>query len=201
VALIEPRIVTLPGGERCTIRCAAAADAPALMEHQGHMIHTDPNTVSEPSDKRRTLEEWTEILEKASADPWHLSLVAVQPPEPLILGGLAFHGGERRKVRHHGHFGISVDADWRGRGVGSALMRVMLDWAAAHTDIEKVCLGVFATNHGAQRLYQRLGFRPEHVSPMHFKLAPGKYVDDIWMALYVKPGLAPAGFKTWEKPG
>jgi RimJ/RimL family protein N-acetyltransferase len=198
VALIDPRTVALPRGERCTIRCVTAADAPALIEHQGHMVQTDPNTVSEPGDKRRTLEEWTELLEKDRADPWSLALVAVQPPDPLILGGLAFHGGDRRKVRHHGYFGISIHADWRGRGVGSALIRTMLDWAAAHPDIEKVCLGVFATNIGAQRLYHRLGFRQEHVSPMHFKIAPGKYVDDIWMALYVKPGLAPPGFETWR---
>ena len=61
-----------------------------------------------------------------------------------------------------------------------------------------MCLGVLETNAGARKLYDRLGFRLESTAPMHFKLGPGRYITDLWMAIYVKPGLAPDGFKTWR---
>ena len=56
-------------------------------------------------------------------------------------------------------------------------------------------------NVKARALYQRLGFREEGRSPRHFKFGPGSYVDDIQMAMYVKPGIAPVGFLTWRGPG
>ncbi len=179
-----------------------------MIEHQGHMIETDPNSVSEPADQRRTLQEQRASIAEMAASPTGLVVVAVlgddaqraathEPGDGMLLGALAFHGGNRRKVRHHGHFGLSVHADWRGKGVGSALITTVLDWGAGHEEIEKVCLGVFETNVGARRLYERLGFVQESRTPMHFKLGPGRYVDDLWMVIYVKPGIAPQGFRTW----
>jgi len=197
VATIDPRTIRLRHGNACLVRTAVEADAQAMVEHQGHMVRTDPNTVSEPDDQRRTVDEQREAIAAARREDGHLMLVAVQGEHGPVLGALSFRNGDRRKVRHHGHFGISVDADWRGKGVGSALITTLLDWAAAHPVIEKVCLGALETNTGARRLYERLGFVLEHVSPRHFKLGPGRYVADIWMAIYVKPGVAPREFRTW----
>jgi len=49
-----------------------------------------------------------------------------------LLGRIAFRNGNRRKLAHHGSFGIGVHHDWRGRGVGTALISALLDWASAH---------------------------------------------------------------------
>jgi RimJ/RimL family protein N-acetyltransferase len=207
MATIPPKAVRLKRHAVCTIRVAFEADAPAMLEHQAHMALTDPHTVSEPGEKRRTLAEQTELILKHREEPGSLMLVAIEGEDAsipaavagrgMLMGALAFHAGDRRKVRHHGHFGISVHADWRGTGVGSALIKALLDWARAHEHLEKVCLGVFEINAGARRLYERLGFRVESRAPNFFKLGPGRYVADLWMAIYVKPGVAPEGFLTW----
>jgi ribosomal protein S18 acetylase RimI-like enzyme len=63
--------------------------------------------------------------------------------------------------------------------------------------IEKVTLGVMDSNAGARRLYRRLGFRAECRQRRYFKFGDGRYADDVVMSVYVKPGVAPAGFATW----
>ena len=203
MAIIEPRMVSLPRGGRCLIRCAEPGDVDAMMAHQSHMVATDPHTVREPGDPKKPAAEWVEFINKSREEPAHLLIFAFLPSrgpgDPLggLIGGLSFTNGTRRKVAHHGHFGISVDAGWRGRGVGSAMIGVLLEWAAAHPVIEKVCLGTLATNAGAHRLYERLGFVEESRALRFFKLGPSHYVDDIQMAIYVKPGVAPEGFGTF----
>src|SRR5205823_1912443 len=119
------------------------------------------------------------------------------PPPGSIIGSLRFGCGDRRKVSHHGHFGLGVNADWRGQGLGRALIAALLDWGAAHATIEKVCLSVLEPNERARALYERIGFVQESRSLRHFRFGPGHYVNDVQMAIYVKPGIAPEGFETW----
>jgi RimJ/RimL family protein N-acetyltransferase len=52
--------------------------------------------------------------------------------------------------------------------------------------IEKVSLDVFATNHGAIRLYKRLGFVKEGLRPKEIKFGPGRYADGLTMYKFVK---------------
>jgi RimJ/RimL family protein N-acetyltransferase len=111
---------------------------------------------------------------------------------------LLFRNGNRQRLAHHGTLGIDVHGDFRGRGIGAELMKVLLDWAAANPLIEKVCLGTFANNAGARKLYERLGFREEGRQLRFFKMAPGEYADDVQMSIYTKPAMAPEGFLTWE---
>ena len=201
MALIEPRTVRVAGGS-CVIRAVEEAEAPAMLALMNHMSRTTPFQVREPDEGMQTAEEVAAFTKAHRAHPGQLYIVAVSPEGPGAMegriGGLRFACGDRRKVSHHGHFGIWVHEDWRGRGVGSALIRVLLEWAAAHSNIEKVCLGVLEPNVKARALYERLGFRQEGRSPRHFKFGPGEYVDDIQMAIYVKPGVAPEGFVTWD---
>lgn len=125
-------------------------------------------------------------------------LMLVAEADGSLVGELTFHASRRRRLCHHGQFGLNVAAPWRGRGVGRALIVTLLDWAAAHPTIEKVRLGVFATNTRAHTLYARLGFVEECRQVGFFKIGPGEYVDDILMAIYVKPGIAPPGFHTHQ---
>ena len=119
--------------------------------------------------------EW--IAEHAER-PCYLMIIASDSPVPgagEVLGRVAFRNGNRRKLAHHGTFGIGVHGAWRGRGVGTALIAALLDWAGAHPTLEKVCLGVFAENAGAIRLYRRMGFVKEGVSARHFSNTLGRF--------------------------
>ena len=57
-----------------------------------------------------------------------------------------------------GEFGVSVAEGWRGRGIGTALIRHLEAWAAAH-GAERIILNVSEANTDAIRLYHTLGYR------------------------------------------
>jgi RimJ/RimL family protein N-acetyltransferase len=190
-------------GARIVVRTAAETDAPAVARHQEHMYTSNPFIVTERGEIDRTEPQQREWIHKHLSTPGHLMLVAQREADPAqdVVGALLFRCADRRRTAHHGTFGISVHADWRGRGVGTALITSLLDWAAADPQIEKVCLGVFAANEGARALYRRLGFVEEGLTARCFKYPDGRYHDDIPMAVFVKPGLAPPGYNTWQPSG
>ncbi len=81
---------------------------------------------------------------------------------------------------HVGILGILVHEGHRGAGVGSALLRSAL--RRSRTMFETVRLGVFGTNTGARRLYERFGFRPAGTIPRAFRRR-GRYIDEELMVL------------------
>lgn len=179
------RTFPLRGGGTVLIRTAREDDAGALLAHGRALVATSPHTVTMPDELPPNEAREREWVREHLADPGKLVLVA--EVEGRLVGALSFRSGSRRRLAHHGHFGIGVDEPWRGRGVGRALIVSLLDWARQHPLLEKVCLGVFATNVGARRLYESLGFVEECRRRAEFKMAPGEYVDDIQMSMWVKP--------------
>lgn len=198
---IQARTVARRRGGPIILRSPEEADMPAWVAHELGLFGTDPHKVQEASEfDPSPAVQWARLRELLD-NPGSLVIVACPADEPgRIAGDLIFHNGRHRKLAHQGHFGIAVDAEERGTGVGGALIAAMLDWAAASPLIEKVALGVWAENVGAIRMYERHGFREEGRRLGYFRAAPGRYVDDIQMALWVKPGLAPPGFGTYPAP-
>ncbi len=82
--------------------------------------------------------------------------------------------------------GIAVVKNWRGQGVGTALLQMLLDWAQASPAIKKVCLDVFATNDAAIRLYPKLGLIEEGRRQRDIKRGFEDYVDTVTMYRFVK---------------
>jgi RimJ/RimL family protein N-acetyltransferase len=81
-----------------------------------------------------------------------------------------------------GELGMLVDRDWRGRGVGSALLQATIDWARGH-GLHKLSLEVFAHNTAAIALYRKCGFVEEGHRVKHYRRASGELWDSIVMGL------------------
>lgn len=75
-----------------------------------------------------------------------------------------------------------VDGDWRGRGVGSALVQAAIYWARRY-GLHKLCLEVFATNTAAIALYRKFGFVEEGRRTKQYRRASGELWDSIVMGL------------------
>ena len=81
---------------------------------------------------------------------------------------------------HVAVLGIVVDAPYRGRGIGEALMRHALE--RSRGKFEVIRLQVFSINERAQRLYRRIGFVPCGHHPRAVRRG-GQYFDEEEMVL------------------
>ncbi len=88
------------------------------------------------------------------------------------------------EVSRHGfgEFGMLVDRDWRGRGVGSALIQAAIAWARDH-GLHKLSLEVFAHNTAGIALYRKYGFVEEGRRVKHYRRASGELWDSLIMGL------------------
>jgi ribosomal protein S18 acetylase RimI-like enzyme len=76
-----------------------------------------------------------------------------------------------------GELGMLVDRGWRGRGVGSALLRAAVDRARGQ-GLHKLCLEVFPHNTAAIAMYRKAGRRVRQ-----YRRASGERWDSIVMGL------------------
>lgn len=76
---------------------------------------------------------------------------------------------------------MAVHDKWHSKGVGTALMKALLDLAENWLNLSRLELNVFTDNEPALRLYKKLGFV---IEGRHKKYAfrDGGYVDAYTMA-------------------
>ena len=124
--------------------------------------------------------------------PWtseQVSLVAVAGAR--VIGHLNAAREEGPVTRHVASLGMAVARDWRGRGVGSALMAEAIRWAK-EMGIEKLALSVYPHNGAALALYRKFGFNEEGRLTGHSRKSIG-YLDEIVMGLWLnaRPAAGP----------
>jgi RimJ/RimL family protein N-acetyltransferase len=56
--------------------------------------------------------------------------------------------------------GVHIVRDWRGRGIGSAMLRYAMRWAKEH-DYRRLEADIFTTNERSVHLFDKAGFREE----------------------------------------
>ena len=81
-----------------------------------------------------------------------------------------------------GEVGMFVAPEWRGRGVGAALVSAAIEWAKAR-GLHKLTLSVFPHNDAAIALYRKFGFTDEGLHPQHLRRANGELWDLLDMGL------------------
>jgi RimJ/RimL family protein N-acetyltransferase len=184
VSRIEPKEYPSKTDEVVLVRSAVAADAAALVALRGAVAEERLYTLAEPDERNLTDETERRSIAEHADEPGQLYLVA--QVRQAVVGLLTFENGSLRRTAHSGMFAIYVQQEWRERGVGSALMERLLEWATAHPLIEKVTLAVFSTNSRAIAAYTKLGFAVEGHCPRDMKIGPGEYIDSVLMYRFVK---------------
>ena len=184
MSTIPDTTVQLKDGSTITIRAARPEDAQAVLEHVRPIFAEEEFLLTTPDDFHMTEEQEEKWLRMNRDDPGKLVIVAESAGR--IIGLLSFQSEERKRVRHHGELGMSVNKARRDQGVGRALLLALIAWAEQHPVLEKVCLQVFATNTRAIALYTSLGFKEEGRQIRDVKMESGEYVDVFIMARFVK---------------
>ena len=107
-----------------------------------------------------------------------LALVALLDGVVVGSAGLERFGGRRA---HAAHLGMGVHDDFCGRGIGTALLRELVEAADAWLGLLRLELTVFADNVRAIRLYKTFGFEREGLQRC-FAFRAGRHIDALGMA-------------------
>jgi ribosomal protein S18 acetylase RimI-like enzyme len=81
-----------------------------------------------------------------------------------------------------GELGMAVAREWRGRGVGTALLAAAIEWSRERA-LHKLSLTVFVHNTGAIALYRKFGFVEEGRRVKHYRRTSGELWDALDMGL------------------
>jgi ribosomal protein S18 acetylase RimI-like enzyme len=149
------------------IRPATESDRRALAELFAAVADERDGIATEPP---------VDVAARAAA--WRLEGEFVAVADGALVGQLhvepTSHG--------YGEIGMAVEREWRGRGVGSALMTAAIDWARAR-GLHKLSLAVFAHNEAGIALYRKFGFVEEGRRVKQFRRKSGELWDAIDMGL------------------
>lgn len=140
------------------VREATLDDVPRLAEYAAELFSEGlPGIFARPAP---TLEE-EEVFVRSRLEPDNAVLLVAEEGGSIV-GLLDFVGGRLAEDRHAGVFGVSVRRGWRGRGVGTALIRALEAWAREH-GVSRLEARAWASNPRAIALYERLGYEREGV--------------------------------------
>ncbi|MEQ6377017.1 GNAT family N-acetyltransferase [Bacillaceae bacterium S4-13-56] len=173
----------MKSGRHYRLRSAKPKDAASILKHSRKvMMNTDFLLTTAEEMNYVPLKKEKEWIKSILYHPNKLAIIA--EIDEGIIGFLDFHGGHQLRTVHQGEFGMSVDENFRGEGIGRSLVSTMIDWATAHPILEKINLEVFHNNIPAIHLYKSIGFEEEGRRKKQVKIED-EYFDLISMAKFL----------------
>lgn len=133
---------------------------------------------AEVADERDGIAAEPPIDVEKRAEVWRMDGTLVAAAGDEVIGFLhveASHFG-------FGELGMLVARQWRGRGVGSALVAAAMDWSRER-GLHKLTLSVFPHNEAAIALYRKFGFEEEGYRRKQLRRANGELWDLIDMGV------------------
>jgi RimJ/RimL family protein N-acetyltransferase len=163
-------------GQAITIREARENDAAAITSVIDSVASEKYYIVPE-----RSREDWDEAIREIKK---RNSLIIIAQVNQQTVGMACLTRGKFEKNKHVGFLGITILKDFRGVGIGNAIMKYIVEWAKLQEALEKISLTVFSTNKPAIELYKKFGFKIEGVSKKQYRIEE-TYIDDVIMAKFL----------------
>jgi ribosomal protein S18 acetylase RimI-like enzyme len=150
-----------------TVRPAVPGDAQAMAELFAAVAAERDGIATEPP---------VDVAQRTAQFAASVAGSAVADADGAIVGMIHVEAS-----RHgFGDLAMCVDRAWRGRGVGSALVRAAIDLARAQR-LHKLCLEVFPHNGAGIALYRKSGFTEEGRRVRQIRRASGDLWDTVVM--------------------
>lgn len=169
------QMILTRNGRGVFLRPARLSDAADLVMIQLQVLEDDVSVVGNQID---TVEQRVAFI--GGLRPTDLYLVAEH--RKRVVGALLLRRQPAAYLQHHALLGVELHRDFRGVGVGSA----MIQWATAwgrNNGLEMIRLGVLDSNVRAKALYERLGFQPTGYIQNFVKHPNGSYIGETQMSL------------------
>ena len=173
--------ITLKDGRVCTLRNGTEEDGEAALEN---FILTHVQTdflLPYPDEITMTAESEGQFMKAKEESPDEALILACIGDKVAGIAGIS-RIGSRFKVRHRAEFGISVDMDLWGLGIGRAMTEACIECAksAGYKQLE---LDVVGDNWRAVALYEKCGFVEFGRNPRGFLFRTGDFKELVSMRL------------------
>lgn len=136
------------------------------------------NILGIPSEREKGTEDFITNL---SPNSHEFVAVTETPQGEQVIGTAGLSVNASPRLRHSGSIGIMVSKDYQNQGVGTLLMKSLLDLADNWLLLVRVELGVYTDNERAIHLYKKMGFEEEGIR-RKAAIRNGTYADEIIMA-------------------
>ncbi|MCI5870367.1 MAG: GNAT family N-acetyltransferase [Dorea sp.] len=122
-------------------------------------------------------EQQREEILATNAHPASIMILAMDGDEIAGIGTI--HSGNKIKSRHQGELGIVVAKKYQKQGIGTEIMRRLIEFCKGNGITTRIQLDTLCANEIAVKLYERFGFEIEG------RLRNNTLVDGVYYDLYV----------------
>ncbi|MCR5055315.1 MAG: GNAT family N-acetyltransferase [Clostridia bacterium] len=173
--------ITLKDGRKCILRNADENDAQAVLDIFRLTHEQTDFLLTYPDEKSFSIEDEQEFLKSMTESEGAIEIIAILDGKVVGCAGFS-EVGKKEKIKHRAEFGISVDKDFWGLGIGGELTKACIELAkkAGYVQLE---LDVVGDNSRAMALYEKYGFREYGRNPKGFKSRTCGYQELVLMRL------------------
>ncbi len=173
--------IQLKDGRECVLRAAVEADAQAVCDNF-ELTHGETEyLLGYPDENSFTVSQEAQFLREREQAQNEAELCAVVDGRIVGTAGIGAVGA-KDKVKHRAEFGISVERDYWGQGIGRALTLACIKCARA-AGYAQVELDVVGENERAVALYKSVGFVEYGRNPKGFRTRAGVWQELVLMRL------------------
>ncbi len=171
--------IVLKNGQRCTLRNATSRDGQAALDIY-ILTHAQTDDLAcYPEEIHLTAREQAECLQAKTDSDNEIELLAEIDGKIVGAAGIE-QKSPQVKLKHRCEMGISIDKDYWGLGIGSALTEACIA-CAKRAGYEQIELAVIAANDRAIRMYDKAGFAAFGRNPRGLKSRLTGYQEVIYM--------------------
>jgi L-amino acid N-acyltransferase YncA len=169
-----PKRTKLQDGTPVTLRPMVKKDERALYEFFQRVPKDDRLFLREDVSKLATIQAWVEELDYERVLP----LLALADGE--VVGDATLHRRPLGWTRHLGKVRIVIDPDYRQKGLGSLLIKGLIEIAKG-LKLERLVVELMGSQAAALSAFRRLGFERAAVLHRHVRDRAGRPQDLVIM--------------------
>ena len=165
-----------------TYREAEPSDAGKFLEYCKIVGAETDNLTFGAEGLSLSISQEADFIRKFAGNPGSIMIVAFDEGELIGTGAVSVVSGKPR-FAHRREIAISVRKDYWGKGIGTGIMNVLMDFARK-SGAEVLELEVRSDNEAAISLYKKFGFEKIGTNEKFFKIN-GEFFAADYMNLYL----------------
>lgn len=150
------QVITLKDGRLCVLRNGTQKDGQGALDNFILTHQQTDQLLSYADEIKMTAESEGCYLKEREDSRDSVELLAIIDDQVVGMAGIS-PVGSYDKLKHRAEFGVSIDENYWGLGIGRALTQACID-CAKQAGYKQLELDVVATNQRAIALYQSEGF-------------------------------------------